>query len=107
PLSIVRPATPELYPLSLHDALPISPGPARSRKPTATEKDMIRLMLAVAAGGVIGTLLRFALSTWVSTHWPRHFHLATLAVNLLRSEERRVGNGGSARGWRAWHGERG
>jgi len=44
---------------------------------------MIRLMLVVAAGGVIGTLLRFALSTWVSTHWPRHFYLATLAVNLL------------------------
>ncbi|MCQ4309138.1 fluoride efflux transporter CrcB [Pseudomonas stutzeri] len=44
---------------------------------------MIRLVLAVAAGGVIGTLLRFALSTWVSTHWPRHFYLATLAVNLL------------------------
>jgi len=44
---------------------------------------MIRLVLAVATGGVIGTLLRFALSTWVSTHWPRHFYLATLAVNLL------------------------
>ena len=44
---------------------------------------MIRLVLAVATGGVIGTLLRFALSTWVSTHWLRHFYLATLAVNLL------------------------
>ncbi|TCD18139.1 fluoride efflux transporter CrcB [Pseudomonas sp. IC_126] len=44
---------------------------------------MIRLVLAVAAGGVVGTLMRFALSTWVSTHWPRHFYLATLAVNLL------------------------
>lgn len=44
---------------------------------------MIRLVLAVAAGGVIGTLLRFAMSTWVSAHWPRHFYLATLAVNLL------------------------
>lgn len=44
---------------------------------------MIRLVLAVAAGGVIGTLLRFALSTWVTAHWPRHFYVATVAVNLL------------------------
>ncbi|QUE77951.1 fluoride efflux transporter CrcB [Stutzerimonas stutzeri] len=44
---------------------------------------MIRMALAVAAGGVVGTLIRFGIATWVSTHWPRHFHLATLAVNLL------------------------
>lgn len=44
---------------------------------------MIRMAFAVACGGVIGTLLRFALATWVSAQWPRHFYLATLAVNLL------------------------
>jgi len=44
---------------------------------------VIRLVLAVAAGGVVGTLLRFAVSSWVSAHWPRQFYLATLAVNLL------------------------
>lgn len=44
---------------------------------------MIRLVLAVAAGGVVGTLLRFAVATWVSAHWPRHFYVATVAVNLL------------------------
>jgi CrcB protein len=44
---------------------------------------MIRMVLAVTCGGVIGTLLRFAVATWVGTQWPRHFYLATLAVNLL------------------------
>ena len=44
---------------------------------------MIRMAFAVACGGVIGTPLRFALATWVSAQWPRHFYLATLAVNLL------------------------
>ena len=44
---------------------------------------MIRIALAVAAGGVVGTLIRFGVSTWVAAHWPRHFYLATLAVNLL------------------------
>lgn len=44
---------------------------------------MIRMVLAVAAGGVFGTLIRFGVSTWISAHWPRHFYLATLAVNLL------------------------
>ncbi|MFI8739801.1 fluoride efflux transporter CrcB [Stutzerimonas zhaodongensis] len=44
---------------------------------------MIRMVLAVAAGGVVGTLIRFGVSTWVSAQWPRHFFFATLAVNLL------------------------
>lgn len=44
---------------------------------------MIRMVLAVVAGGVLGTLIRFAVATWVSAQWPRHFYLATLAVNLL------------------------
>jgi len=44
---------------------------------------MIRMMLAVTCGGVIGTLLRFAVATWVGTQWPRNFYLATLTVNLL------------------------
>jgi CrcB protein len=44
---------------------------------------MIRMVLAVVAGGVVGTLIRFGVSTWVSTQWPRHFFFATLAVNLL------------------------
>ncbi|NKQ12467.1 fluoride efflux transporter CrcB [Pseudomonas sp. SST3] len=44
---------------------------------------MIRMALAVAAGGVLGTLIRFGVASWISTHWPRHFYLATLGVNLL------------------------
>ena len=44
---------------------------------------MIRMALAVVAGGVVGTLMRFGVATWVSAQWPRHFYLATLAVNLL------------------------
>ena len=44
---------------------------------------MIRIALAVAAGGVVGTLIRFGVSTWVSAQWPKHFYLATLAVNVL------------------------
>ena len=44
---------------------------------------MIRMALAVVAGGVVGTLRRFGVATWVSAQWPRHFYLATLAVNLL------------------------
>ncbi|MCP9338871.1 fluoride efflux transporter CrcB [Stutzerimonas xanthomarina] len=44
---------------------------------------MIRMALAVAAGGVVGTLIRFGVSTWVSVQWPKHFYLATLLVNVL------------------------
>lgn len=44
---------------------------------------MIRITLAVAAGGVVGTLIRFGVSTWVSAQWPKHFYLATLVVNVV------------------------
>lgn len=44
---------------------------------------MIRMVIAVAAGGLVGTLIRFCVASWVSAHWPRHFFLATLAVNLI------------------------
>lgn len=44
---------------------------------------MIRMVLAVTAGGVVGTLIRFAFATWATANWPKHFYLATLAVNLL------------------------
>ncbi|WP_459206041.1 fluoride efflux transporter CrcB [Pseudomonas sp. MLB6B] len=44
---------------------------------------MITLIAAVAAGGIAGTLLRFATSQWVLANWPRHFYLGTLAVNLV------------------------
>ncbi|MGP3789825.1 fluoride efflux transporter CrcB [Pseudomonas sp. B392_1p] len=43
---------------------------------------MIGVILAVAGGGALGCLLRFASSNWVSAHWPQHFYLATLAVNI-------------------------
>ena len=43
---------------------------------------MIGVLLAVAGGGALGSLLRFATSNWVSAHWPQHFYLATLAVNV-------------------------
>ncbi|MGM3388127.1 fluoride efflux transporter CrcB [Stutzerimonas stutzeri] len=44
---------------------------------------MMRVLLAVVAGGVLGTLIRFGVSTWVASSWPRHSYLATLAVNLI------------------------
>ncbi|NER60471.1 fluoride efflux transporter CrcB [Pseudomonas sp. MAFF212428] len=44
---------------------------------------MIVLVAAVSAGGIAGTLLRFAAGNWVNAHWPRHFYLGTLAVNLI------------------------
>lgn len=43
---------------------------------------MIGVSLAVAAGGAAGCLLRFATANWVGAHWPQHFYLATLAVNI-------------------------
>ena len=44
---------------------------------------MIRLILAVSAGGIAGTLLRFATASWISANWPRHFYTTTLAVNIV------------------------
>ncbi|HTN31950.1 MAG TPA: fluoride efflux transporter CrcB [Pseudomonas sp.] len=44
---------------------------------------MIGVALAVAGGGALGSLLRFATANWVTAHWPQHFFLATLAVNLV------------------------
>ena len=44
---------------------------------------MIGIVIAVALGGMLGTLLRFATANWVSTNWPQHFYGATLAVNIL------------------------
>ncbi|KHL68444.1 camphor resistance protein CrcB [Pseudomonas flexibilis] len=44
---------------------------------------MISVVLAVAGGGALGSLLRFAAANWVTAHWPHHFFLATLAVNLV------------------------
>jgi fluoride exporter len=44
---------------------------------------MIGIVIAVALGGMLGTLLRFATASWVSANWPQHFYGATLAVNIL------------------------
>ncbi|NBA96799.1 fluoride efflux transporter CrcB [Pseudomonas sp. R5(2019)] len=44
---------------------------------------MILVVAAVSAGGIAGTLLRFATGNWVAAHWPRHFYAGTLAVNLI------------------------
>ena len=44
---------------------------------------MIGIVIAVALGGMLGTLLRFATANWASTNWPQHFYGATLAVNIL------------------------
>jgi CrcB protein len=38
---------------------------------------MIRLILAVAVGGAVGTLVRFATGTWIAANWPQHFSLGT------------------------------
>ncbi|KAE9655075.1 fluoride efflux transporter CrcB [Pseudomonas sp. PB105] len=44
---------------------------------------MIPLVVAVSAGGIAGTLLRFATANWISANWPKHFYTATLAVNIV------------------------
>jgi fluoride exporter len=44
---------------------------------------VIQTILAVSIAGIAGTLLRFAMGTWVSANWPRHFYGATLTVNLV------------------------
>lgn len=44
---------------------------------------MIQVAIAVALGGAAGSLLRFWVSTWVVANWPKHFYLATFAVNLI------------------------
>lgn len=43
---------------------------------------MIRTLLMIVAGGVVGTLLRYATGLWAAATWPRHAWLGTLAVNL-------------------------
>lgn len=43
----------------------------------------MRQLLAIAAGGAAGSLLRFWLSTWVHTFADRSFPYGTLAVNVL------------------------
>lgn len=44
---------------------------------------MIPVVLSVACFGALGGLLRFATGVWVSAHYPRHFYMATLAVNIV------------------------
>ena len=44
---------------------------------------MIKLALAVAAGGAVGSVLRFLTSAAVVAHWPRQYYLATLVVNTV------------------------
>lgn len=44
---------------------------------------MIGMIASVSLAGIVGTLLRFALGNWVAVHHPRHYYLATLAVNLV------------------------
>lgn len=44
---------------------------------------MIKVALAVAVGGALGSVLRFLTSAVVVAHWPRYYYFATLAVNLV------------------------
>ncbi|MCJ8169093.1 fluoride efflux transporter CrcB [Atopomonas sediminilitoris] len=44
---------------------------------------MMQVVLAVAAGGALGSVLRFATSAYVTAQWPKHYYLATLAVNWV------------------------
>lgn len=44
---------------------------------------MIKVLLAVALGGALGSVLRFLAGYFVSLNWPRHFFVATLSVNLV------------------------
>lgn len=44
---------------------------------------MIKSLLAVALGGVLGTLLRYGAGLLLVVRYPKYFFLATLLVNLL------------------------
>ncbi|MGX5219457.1 MULTISPECIES: fluoride efflux transporter CrcB [Pseudomonas] len=44
---------------------------------------MIKVVAAVAAGGALGSTLRFLTSYWVQRHWPQHFYMATFSVNII------------------------
>ncbi len=44
---------------------------------------MIRVVLAVALGGAVGSVLRFLTGSWVVAQWPRHFYLGTFTVNII------------------------
>jgi CrcB protein len=43
----------------------------------------VKLILAIAAGGAAGSVLRYGLSTWVHSWAGRGFPYGTLAVNVL------------------------
>lgn len=44
---------------------------------------MIKVVAAVAAGGALGSSLRFLTSVWVQRNWPQQFFMATFSVNIL------------------------
>ena len=44
---------------------------------------MIRVVLAVAAGGAAGSVLRVLGAGGVARNWPPHFYLGTFAVNVM------------------------
>lgn len=45
----------------------------------------LTLVLAVALGGALGSVLRYMVGLWVNAHWSNYFFIATLSVNLLGS----------------------
>ncbi len=44
---------------------------------------MVRIVIAVLSGGLIGTFLRYAIGAWVAGRYPRHYFLATLGINVV------------------------
>lgn len=42
-------------------------------------------VMAVAVGGALGALSRFATATWIQYHWAAPFPLATFLVNVVGS----------------------
>lgn len=44
---------------------------------------MTRLILAVALGGAVGSVLRLLTGQWMVAQFPRHFYLGTFTVNIL------------------------
>lgn len=43
------------------------------------------IFLSIAVGGAVGSLLRYMVGLWVSTHWSNYFYLATFSVNIAGS----------------------
>jgi CrcB protein len=64
----------------------IDPGPGNEKNKYSSHRETpysMNQVLAIAAGGAVGSVLRFWMSTWVHSFAGRSFPYGTLTVNVL------------------------